>query len=361
MRTALGLALLLASAPSVAQPLPLLPYVDAIFANGGASLHLRQDECYLWGERGISLQGNQFVITQTVTPIPACASGNTRNVTILFAQNLAVGTYGLTYTPVPVGFGPMPGWVHEFHVRPALAGRYLQIEPLHPLAMEPIDAKFDIAVGCEWVTGFRIVDNALRIEVASDFSNPFVCDAIEASGLTIGALPPGNYRLELARPSAEGGAVVAHNEFVVRAATAPSSFRQYWPDLSGLWYSPQEDPRTGMSIVHAADPDDRSALTGIWYRYDATGQAVWYIIEASGGSGRTYRGNVYEYAATNPTAPAWQRQVGATPIGTIQISFGSSLDRPARVDAVVNGQAQVFQIERLRWQRSSWMGIGPPP
>ncbi len=360
MRTAPGLVLLLASASSVAEPLPLLPYVGAVFANGGATLRLRQDECYLWGERSITAQGNQFVVTQTVTPIPGCTPGAARNVNILFASGLAVGSYGLTYTPVPVGFGPMPGWVHEFQVRPALTGRFLQIEPLNPLAMEPIDAYFNIAVGCEWVSGFRIVDNALRIEVASDFSNPFVCDAIDATGLTIGAFPPGNYRLELARPSGEGGAVVAHNEFVVRAATVPGSFRQYWPDRSGLWYSPQEDPRTGMSLVHAADPDDRSALTGIWYRYDDAGQAVWYIVEASGGFGRTYRGNVYEYVATNPSAPDWQRQVDATPIGTIQIAFGSSLDRPARVDAVVNGQAQVFQIERLRWQRSTWIGIAPP-
>mgnify|MGYP003556186601 FL=1 len=360
MRTALGLALLLGSASSVAEPLPLLPYVSTVFAGGSARLSLRQDECYSWGEPIITSQGYQFVVMQSVTAILGCTSGSVRNETILFASNIALGTYRLTYAPMPIGFGPMPGWVEEFQVRSASTGKSLQIEPANPLAMEPIDAYFTIAGGCEWVTGFRIVDNALRVELASDFSSPMNCDGIETAGLTIGAFPPGNYRLELARPVGEGGAVVASNEFVVRPAEAPSAFRQIWPDRSGLWYSPQDDPRTGMSLVHAADPAGRSALTGIWYRYDATGRAVWYIIEASGGTGYSYRGNVYEYAATNPTAPAWQRQVDATPVGTIQISFGSWQDRHTRVDAVVNGQAQVFQIERLRWQRSAWIGIAPP-
>lgn len=203
-----------------------------------------------------------------------------------------------------------------------------------------------------------IVDSALRVELASDFSSPMNCDCIGQMGLTIGAFPPGNYRLELARPVGEGGAVVASKEFVVRAAEAPSAFRHLGPDRSGLWYSPQDDPRTGMSLVHAADPAGRSSITGIWFRYDAIGRAVWYIIEASGGY--SYRGNVYEYAATNPTAPARQRQVDATPVGTIQISFGSWLDHPARVDVVVNAQAQLFQLERLRWQRSAWIDIAPP-
>jgi hypothetical protein len=229
--------------------------------------------------------------------------------------------------------------------------------------MEPVEAHFDISHTCEWVTGFRAIEGGFRIELASDLiSSPFSCDGILQTSVTIGAFPPGSYRVELARPQNEGGTVMATREFQVLPdiPAYPASRPTPLPDYSGFYLSPEE-PRTGMTIIQARIPEvpgvtpPTESIAGIWYRYNDDGTPAWLWVDATAGLNffNTYTGTVTRFDTTNVSAPAWQRQVAGTPVGTITINF-QGLDQPARVSAVINGETIEISLQRFRWLRSAW-------
>jgi hypothetical protein len=346
-----------------AEPAPVFANVDSTHEGGQSSLDLRQDRCYTWGQPSVVVESGAVQVTQSVTPIANCALTGTSNESIALGT-FAVGSYRLTYTPTPVGFGPMPVSVLDFNVRPDSVGRLLDIEPLEPVALEPVEAHFELESGCEWISGFRVIEGGFRIELARDESiDPFVCDGIVLGSVTIGAFPPGSYRVELASPEDEGGAVLGTAEFHVRPGFPdfPASKPAALPDQSGFWTSPNEEPRTGISIIQSRIPGvpgvtpPIDAIAGIWYRYNDDGSPAWLWVDAtsSGIGSSSYTGTVTRYDVTNVGAPPWQRVVAGTSVGTIAVSFGG-LDQPAHVTAVIDGETIEFSLQRFRWLRSAW-------
>ena len=226
------------SSLAAAQPAPVQAHVPPVPVSVSHRLELRQDACYVWGIPAVTIDGTRIAVTQSVTPLVGCTNGQTQTVPVTLGI-LPLGNYRLTYTPVPVGFGPLPVSTVEFDVGRFSTGRRFTIEPAFPSAFEPLTMVFDYIESCETIAGFRPIAGGFRVELAGrlDF---IYCDSVTVDRLSIGAYPPGTYRIELANTDASGGEALGTLDVVVRpGGTGMSRFDAGGEDFLGVVVQPE--------------------------------------------------------------------------------------------------------------------------
>ncbi|HET7842748.1 MAG TPA: hypothetical protein VFL14_01260 [Xanthomonadales bacterium] len=350
---------LAASAHAAVLPSPVRPAVleSSAFSTFTATVRLTQDSCYEWQAPQVARTGDTFAITQSVARLPECGTPATRYAWLELGR-LPAGAYRLTYTATGSAAAMFPPHAGEFAIqdRTGAGDPETTIEPAHPTALEPITAFVNLNV-CEWVTGYRIRGDALEIVTQADFGG--WCDYDPEREVDIGSFPPGDYTLRVVRATPTGDVVLATRAFTVgppRAAGRSESAR----DLSGLWISPDEEPGTAIAFINAADrqPEGQyNGLTGVWYRYDATGQPVWYLLETRGDGRHATRftGSAQRYASANPEALPFQRRIAGASRGTvtIEVDYGN---REVRMRGVVEGEPVDIQFRPFRWTRNAWSG-----
>lgn len=344
--------------PTLAAPLPVNPTVNPAYRPGtvDVEVRLRQDRCYLWGTPAVSSTGTAYSITQTVTARPTCADPGADVVRVNLGQ-LPVGTYSLRYSATPEG--TLSPHVLDFSVRP-LSPRFLSVFPAQPVALEPVHVSLSIIDTCEFVTGVVPTAGGFDVLVRQEFANPASCDSLIEAEVTLGSLAPGHYRLRAVPAADPSQAPLSTLEFDVSPQPPTALLRDYVPDYSGIWNSPDQEPYTAIDFINSFDQTGpttaRSGLSGLWYTYDATGRPIWYFIEANNqgaGFGRLFVGGVFEYRPADPSLPAFARTIAGTRVGDIQIRFGY-LDTPAQVTATINGVPREFRLQRFRWLRWAW-------
>lgn len=353
-----SIACLVLSSAAVAQPAPVNPVASTTCRPGtnDAQIALVQDRCFTWSAPAVNREGNLFRITQTVAPLPTCASPGNTLLNVSLGQ-IPIGQYQYAYEASPAG--TLPRQTGDFAVR-ACAPAELAISPAAPVALEPVRAYFNLIDTCQFVTGVRPENGGFTITVKTETDNSFDCDAIVPGQVTIGAFPPGHYIVRLARPPAEGGQVYATAEFDVSPDVIAPRPRNQLSDFSGVWTNADQQPSTAIDFINSFDrispTQSTGGLSGIWYFYDTAGRPVWYFIEANNSAstfGRVFRGIVTSYSATNPSSPDFLRTVAGTRVGDIAVSFGE-VDQPGLVVATINGVRKEFQIQRFRWTRAAW-------
>jgi len=85
-----------------------------------------------------------------------------------------------------------------------------------------------------------------------------------------------------------------------------------------LWWNPNESG-WGVSITQHA-----STLFAVWYSYDASGRAVWYVMPGGTWNGLTYSGTLYRtsYSGGSYFGSAFNPNgVGRTAVGTLSFNF----------------------------------------
>jgi hypothetical protein len=152
----------------------------------------------------VSTETGGVTVKQVVTAIPDVRASGTAPSEIALGQ-FAIGTYFVSYIPFLTASGPLPNTLLSFSVRPPADGADIDIEPLEPVALEPVEAHFSYVDGCQYVSGFRVVDGGFRIELSNNDSNPISCDSISTGSVTIGAFPPGSYRSSSRGPNPRAG------------------------------------------------------------------------------------------------------------------------------------------------------------
>ena len=343
------------------QPTPVRPVVDeSTFENGLARVRLQQDLCYAWDTPQVSRVGNEVAITQAVARRDTClvAGPGVRAFLDVELGRLEAGAYRLRYTPT--GSNDFADYAFDFDVNAMGTGpatRMIRFEPANPTALESVTAVIDLNV-CDAVAGFRMGNRALEI-VATHVDG--WCDYDIPRDVAIGSFPPGEYLVRVVRPE---GAVLSEKSLVVGPGRGNPPNFAYARDLSGVWANPDEEPGTAIVFFNSADrlPDgtQRNGLTGIWYRYDANGQPVWYLLELNADAvfWSTYTGNVRRYTATNPGEFAFTQTIAGTSIGTVTIDEEPMSGLP-RLRGTVDGRAVDVSLRPFRWTRNAW-GQGNP-
>jgi hypothetical protein len=351
-----------AAAQSPARPAPVRPFVVGELSNQEVRVRLRQDRCFTWGAPAVTRSGNTFAITQTVGRRDQCQEGGTGFGEVRL-DPLPAGEYRVNYSPSSIDVPAIASHTVDFVVRERNTQGIaidVALEPGFPTALEPITAVIGFNV-CERVTGFRIRGDALEVTSAGEFGSGW-CDYERPNEVEIGAYPPGTYTLRVVRTTATGELVLATRTFTVaprRSSSEQSS--EYVQDLSGIWFSPDEEPGTAIAFINSTDPNADgfvyNGLTGIWYRYGADGQAAWYLLELSVGDGLmgnvTFDGFAYRYAATDPGAPGFQRSLSRTQVGAVSLQVGGQ-SRELLLRGTVDGSAVDIPFRPFRWTRNAW-------
>lgn len=262
-----------------------------------------------------------------------------------------LGTYTWEYQLVAPGYPAIPPTTGTFAVRPAEQGN-LSFDPIQPIALEPVRLTLAVPPVCQRIDSVRPIEGGFRVvkvrRSGGTCGNPPVTQDI-----TLGAFAPGAYRIELALLTPEGATVEESATLIVRppSTTAPAPDASAAADLSGLWYSPNDAPSTGLSLIHAQNPSAQGrqgtdVVTALWYLYDGAGAPLWYVIVAEGAAGATLTGTVLVFDGAGA-------QPGSNRVGTATLTFdlGSST---GRLQAQVGARTFNLRIERFRWPIRAW-------
>lgn len=243
-----------------------------------------------------------------------------------------------------------------------VGARNLAISPANPTAMEFVHLRTSINGECETVQGIDTVEGGFRV-VFKLTELGIRCDTIEELDITLGAFPPGTYRISTrvnciscSPPFFDEPQTLTFTVAPGVASAIPGDDRPQ-SDLSGLWTTPN-DAFTGFAFVHSggigAQGRRNSRVTGLWYDYSGT-QPTWSLLLLDDGAGQVVR--------AAPTGSGASRTIALVPIGTATLTRGpaSNPNHPLRLVGTIDGRSFDLPLERFRWTRAAWPARAPDP
>lgn len=177
---------------------------------------------------------------------------------------------------------------------PAEARNY-RVSPANPVALELVHVETSVN-GCERVRGVEAVDGGFRVNIQTPTTG-LPCDDLYVTTLTLGAFPPGTYRLTT-RVTCNDCSPPVFDEPQVTTITVTPAAASSTPgddipsvDLSGIWTTASE-PFTGFAFIASGGVDTQGrrtgGITGLWYDYSGT-QPTWTVLLLNNSSGPIVR------------------------------------------------------------------------
>jgi hypothetical protein len=243
---------------------------------------------------------------------------------------------------------------------PAAMARPLAIAPANPTALEFVHLRTTLS-NCEQVLGVEPTNGGLRVVIRVRGSGA-TCGSTAPLDLTLGAFPPGTYRLQTRlvgddfSPPFDEPDTITFTVSTGPSSTAPGDDLPSI-DLSGVWTTPSE-PYTGFFFIEAGALDAqgrrRGSFTGIWYDYSGA-QATWTLLLSGLGTSQIFR--------PIPTGTGANRTVTFAPVGTARIVSRAGMGGPESwyLRGTIDGRDFDYPLERFRWTRAAWPGRAPDP
>lgn len=244
--------------------------------------------------------------------------------------------------------------------------RGLSILPTNPTALEYVQVYVNVIASCEDVRfeGFSAGNgNQGTITLFVDrIASGLQCDDVDSFSFTLGAFPPGTYRLQtVVAGSGLPRTVDGEVDFTVTPGTT-TAIRRDRPqeDVSGVWTSVAE-PFTGFTFINSGAflqaPDGvarANRVTGLWYDYSGTTPTWTTLLLDSVGNPNIYSGQVTRAV---PTGVGPERTVAFTTVGTATLRRSSPTTW--RIDGTIDGRTFNLPLERFRYTRAAWPLLAP--
>ena len=222
------------------------------------------------------------------------------------------------------------------------------IVPPQPTSFETVNLRMTVD-SCAFVPEtVRVTMNANVLRVTQNVNNCLVAGTPRVADVELGALPAGDYRVELYMTPQASGTPVESLAFQVRD---PAQIAVFPPpprpltDYTGLWFNAQESG-WGLSLFQGPT----YAMFGLLFVYDNASRPEWYSIQ--GGrwtSSTTWTGTVWR-----TTGPAFSgtfdpSQVMYSQMGTASLDFTQAPGEEgmARFTYVINGVSRTRAVHRM--------------
>ena len=191
------------------------------------------------------------------------------------------------------------------------------IVPPQPTSFETVNLRMTVD-SCTFVpASVRVTMVSNVISVTELFNNCFAPGTPQVVDVQLGALPAGDYRVQVFPAIASVSQPLEDLTFKVRdPVQAPGSPRPL-VDYTGLWYNPQQSG-WGLSLFQGAT----HVTFGLLFVYDSANRPEWYSLQGAHWTGsRTLAGTLFR-----TTGPAFggsfnASQVAYTQVGTAAIDF----------------------------------------
>ncbi|HET7843528.1 MAG TPA: hypothetical protein VFL14_05215 [Xanthomonadales bacterium] len=241
------------------------------------------------------------------------------------------------------------------------AARQYEVSPASPVALELVHLQA-ILNGCERLRGVEPIDGGFRVNIQARTTG-MQCDDLTPFSFTLGAFPPGTYRITTRITCNDCSPPVFDEppDTTITVAPAPASSAPLddipVQDLSGVWTAASE-PYTGFTFIASAGLDAQGRrngrITGLWYDYSGT-QPTWSVILLDGPTGPIMR--------AVPSGTGANRTVTFVPVGTATLASNAMrpLATPWRLTGTIDGRPFDLMLERFRWTRYAWPARAPEP
>lgn len=228
----------------------------------------------------------------------------------------------------------------------AAASRFI---PAQPTAFETVNLRMAID-SCAFNPATVRVRSAINtLRVTQTLNACLLPGTPGVADVRLGALPAGDYRVEVYGSNDLGAAPIETLSFQVREPAEVAIFPpppRPLTDYSGIWWNPQESG-WGLSLHQSA----LHGLFGAWFAYGSGGQPEWFTLQ--GGQwidSTTWRGTVYRTTGPFFAGPGYDPRlvlVLAAGTATLDLRHRSGEEGRARFTYTVNGATVTKVIERM--------------
>ena len=153
------------------------------------------------------------------------------------------------------------------------------VVPAQPTAFETVNLRMTVD-SCTFVPGtVRVTMSSNLIRVTQNLNNCFAPGTPQLADVQLGALPSGDYRVELYATPQATGTPIEQLSFQVRdpvqVAVFPAPGRPL-TDYTGLWYNPQQSG-WGLSLFQGPT----HVVFGLLFVYDSANRPEWYSLQGA--------------------------------------------------------------------------------
>jgi len=152
------------------------------------------------------------------------------------------------------------------------------VVPPQPTAFETVNLRMTVD-SCTFVPGtVRVTMSSGVIRVNQSLNNCFAAGTPQVVDVQLGALPAGDYRVELYASPQTTQPPVEQLAFQVRDPVQATTFPPGRPlnDYTGLWYNPQESG-WGLSLFQGPT----HTVFGLLFVYDGANRPEWYSLQGA--------------------------------------------------------------------------------
>ncbi len=228
----------------------------------------------------------------------------------------------------------------------ALAAR---IVPAEPSAFERVNLRMTVD-SCAFAPGtVRVTASGNVLTVTQQLNQCLVAGSPEVADVGLGALPAGDYRVEIFASPRTDGTPAESLAFQVRERPEIAIFPpppRPLADYSGMWWSPRE-LGWGLSIHQSPT----HVVFAAWFVYGPNGQPEWFTLQdGSWTSSTTWAGTVFRTSGPFFAGPTYDpRSVIVANSGAATIDFKQlpGQEDLARLTYTLDGIATTKTIARM--------------
>jgi hypothetical protein len=204
------------------------------------------------------------------------------------------------------------------------------VVPPQPTAFEVVNLRMTVD-SCTFVPAtVRVTMGSGVIRVTQSLNNCLAAGTPQVADVQLGALPAGDYRVELYATPQAVGTPIESLAFQVRdpaeVATSPRPARPL-NDYTGLWYNPQESG-WGLSLFQGPT----HTVFGLLFVYDSTNRPEWYSLQgAQWTDPMTLTGTLFRTTGPALGAAFDASQVSYLEAGTATLAFIQAPGQEGRV------------------------------
>jgi len=191
------------------------------------------------------------------------------------------------------------------------------IVPPQPASFETVNLRMTVD-SCTFVPGtirVTMVSNVIR--VTELFNNCFAPGTPQVVDVKLGALPAGDYRVQVLPAISSLSQPLEDLAFQVRDPVQPPAVARPLVDYTGLWYNPQQSG-WGLSLFQGAT----HVTFGLLFVYDGANRPEWYSLQgAHWTDSRTLAGTLFRTTGPALGGSFDASQVTYAHVGTATIDF----------------------------------------
>lgn len=202
----------------------------------------------------------------------------------------------------------------------------VDFQPEAPAALEPVHVRVAIEA-CGRIGPVELVEGVLRVPYVAA-ADGGVCFAIIQPQLTLGALPGGEYAVELGSYEAQGWRGFDRRTLSVGAGASPAAV-----DYTGLWWDPQQPARSLQVYSHPQAGVALAAVTAVWLDFDASGRAEWFVFIGEQRVAARFDGRLYRALAPPMALPLSEADLTAVGNASLRFADAQSGEFEGSIDA----------------------------